>query len=144
MDDVVIEIDERDLEECGPDDPKWTPEQAKAMLAKLSAHYGEPVKPISHYCKAFYTWQRAIETAYRQETEPYTKLSFENMVRDIRSVALYVSKSNLLARLLYIGEELRTEPCPIHKGHWSGCAWEESACPYCMSGSNITGWKKPV
>jgi len=129
--------------ECEAATPDLTEEEAEELLAKLSLHYGEPVKPISLYCTAFRTWQRAIEEASRRETEPERKGSFEAMARDLRNTSLHVAKSNLLARLLYVGEELRTEPCPIHKGHWSGCVWDdENQCPHCMSGDNITGWVK--
>jgi hypothetical protein len=121
---------------------KLTDGQADALLAKLSAHYGEPVKPISQYCRAFRVWQKAIEDACLQETNEGTKLSFQTMLRDIQETALHVAKSNLLWRLLYLGEGLRIDPCPIHKGHWSGCVWDEDACPHCMSGSNVTGWVK--
>lgn len=110
------------------------------MLARLSEHYGEPVKPIGEYCEAFRTWQVAIEDAYERETKPHLKVEFEAMVRDIGNTRLHIAKSNLLARLLYAGEELRTEPCPIHNGHWSGCAWGDDRCPHCMSGDNVTGW----
>jgi len=117
-----------------------TDEEARALLARLSDHYGEPVKPIGQYCAAFRTWQNAIEEAYTRETEPALKADFEAMIRDIANTRVLVTKSNLLWRLLYEGEGLRTEPCPIHKGHWSGCAWGDDQCPHCMSGDNITGW----
>jgi len=120
--------------------PKWTEEEAKDLLDKLSLFYGEPVKPISQYCRAFRTWQGAVEAAAERESDPALKTSFEGMVRDIRSVSVHVGKSNLLARLLYAGEELRTEPCPIHKGRWSGCVWGDGRCPHCMSGDSVTGW----
>ena|SRR5258705_9447945 len=48
-------------------------------------------------------------------------------------------KSCLLFRLIYAGERLRTHPCPIHKGRWSGCSTEP--CPAgCSSEGNVTGW----
>jgi hypothetical protein len=53
-----------------------------------------------------------------------------------------IAKSCLLWRLIYEGQELRRVPCPVHEGHWSGCAWPErpeDACA-CMDGSNVTGW----
>jgi hypothetical protein len=57
-------------------------------------------------------------------------------------IRLSISKSNLLWRLMYGGEEIRTRPCPIHKGKWSGCNLaEDTACKgLCMSGHNVTGW----
>jgi hypothetical protein len=53
-------------------------------------------------------------------------------------VALAIHKSNCLWRLLYAGEELRTKPCPVHKGRWSGVA-PDPGCG-CWSYGNITGW----
>ena len=56
-----------------------------------------------------------------------------------RGVMLAVWKSCLLDRLIYGGEELRTVPCPIHKGQWSRCHIE--LCPEgCNFGSSYTGW----
>lgn len=53
--------------------------------------------------------------------------------------SLDVGKSCLLGRMIYGGEELRTRPCPVHKGMWSGCS--PNACAAgCGYGMNITGW----
>ena len=123
---------------------QWSPEAAQVLLDQLSLYFGEPVKPISQYCDAFRTWHEAIEQAFRRaEDNSYEKRTLESMVVAIREVSLMVSKSNLLARLLYEGEKLRTEPCPIHQGRWSGCVWGEQRCPHCMSGDNVTGWVAP-
>jgi hypothetical protein len=129
--------------------PKWTPEEAEAMLENLRLYYKEPVMPIGKYCEAFRTWQDAIEDAAEQAKEdpdesPFARQSLEDMARAIQEVSTLVSKSNLLSRLLYGGEELRTERCPIHKGHWSGCVWGDGRCPHCMSGDNVTGWVRPA
>lgn len=54
-----------------------------------------------------------------------------------------IAKSNLLHRLIYIGEPLRTKKCPEHQGRWSGCDWnfdEDKPVCECTSGLNITGW----
>ena len=67
---------------------------------------------------------------------------YEEAVEKIRWVFMQIRKSNLLARLLYDGQALRTMPCPEHKGHWSGCKWPKDPkdlCP-CMDGCNVTGW----
>lgn len=50
------------------------------------------------------------------------------------SVWIAIEKSNLLYRLLYLGESLRIAPCPQHKGHWSG---DFGSCLY---GCGMTGW----
>lgn len=36
---------------------------------------------------------------------------------------LGIMKSCLLYRLIYLNEEPRTVPCPVHKGKWSGIQW---------------------
>ena len=48
-----------------------------------------------------------------------------------------ISKSDLLARMFYLGEEPRTEKCPLHKGHWSGIEHDENVCPH---GCGLCGW----
>jgi hypothetical protein len=57
-------------------------------------------------------------------------------------VFFQIRKSNLLSRLIYAGEPVRTKPCPVHKGRWSGCTLpEDTKCDgACMHGSNVTGW----
>jgi len=57
---------------------------------------------------------------------------------DIDSVFLKIRKSNLLWRLLYNGQPLRTTLCPLHKGKWSGCFLKEP-CD-CEDNGNVTGW----
>jgi hypothetical protein len=58
-------------------------------------------------------------------------------------ISLQIDKSNLLWRLLYAGEQVRSTPCPVHKGKWSGCGpdprWTDSRCG-CWSYGNVTGW----
>lgn len=63
-----------------------------------------------------------------------------------RPLWIVIPKSNLLARLLYGGEKLRTTPCPVHCGTWSGvpfpAAWfkaDLSGNPY-YCGCQGTGW----
>lgn len=56
---------------------------------------------------------------------------------------LRITKSCLLKRLLYIGEPLRTVPCPVHKGRWQGCFMEP--CPHgCDTCGCTTGWLPPA
>lgn len=49
-----------------------------------------------------------------------------------------IRKSNLLYRLLYGGEPLRTQPCPEHQGVWSGIGTPDK--PDCPHGCGFTGW----
>lgn len=94
-----------------------TEEEALAMLDALEKHYREPVMPVSRYCGAFETWFRVMA----EKGEHFA------------GVRLAITKSNLLARLIYAGEELRTRECPKHKGRWSGILACEHGCDY-------TGW----
>lgn len=73
-----------------------------------------------------------LETLYRYEAE----------ADRVSCVFSQITRSNLLARLLYDGEPLRERPCPVHKGKWSGCTWPTKSedCCSCMSGCNVTGW----
>jgi len=63
----------------------------------------------------------------------------EDLLAQIHYVFTQIHKSNLLHRLLYQGQKLRSRPCPEHKGTWSGCHWEALPCG-CQDGSNVTGW----
>jgi hypothetical protein len=51
--------------------------------------------------------------------------------------AIDIHKSDLLYRLIYCGEKLRTEQCPEHKGEWSGLEHPDHRCPH---GCGLTGW----
>lgn len=66
-----------------------------------------------------------ILEASRELPEPVRKV--------FGSIHLRVHKSNCLGRLLYGGEDLRTDPCPQHKGMWVGP--HNGHCP-CQG----TGW----
>jgi len=162
-----------------------TDEQAKELLAALSSFYSVPVMPISRYCEALRTWQRALDEragriraelypgidgdskdpatveAYdlfkkeqkpedfyataRAENREVTKREYQrmdlaqcmSMSDSVGDVFLQISKSNLLARLLYAGEKLRSKMCPEHKGKWSGIEFSDTRCPH---GCQLTGW----
>lgn len=162
-----------------------TNDEAEAMLAELSKHYGTPVMPISRYCEALRTWQDALServsrlkeelypgfcgdnkdpktveacelyiaekkipnlyTLARAENRQLTPREngienlreFENRSQYVDDVFRQISKSNLLARLLYAGEKIRAEMCPIHKGVWSGIEWGDTVCPHKCQ---LTGW----
>jgi hypothetical protein len=118
-----------------------TQKQVEAMLLQLREHYHQPVMPVGAYCDAFRSWLTAIEDAVKREPG---SLELSGMLERLRDVQTDVFKSNMLYRLLYLGEPVRTEMCPIHKGHWSGCASPERECPHCMSGSDVTGWVGPT
>jgi hypothetical protein len=69
----------------------------------------------------------------------------EEATSNVAHVFLQIRKSNLLWRLIYAGETLREQQCPVHKGHWSGCRWDKDNCA-CQSlqngkvASDVTGW----
>jgi hypothetical protein len=114
-----------------------TDTEAEAMLRRLSRHYRQPVMPIRRYCNALRTWmavrrkkQRDFEKAHPDDT------SYPNQwVNHLRTVDVMISKSNLLYRLLYLGEELRTEMCPEHKGKQHMGVLLNNSCE-----CNGTGW----
>jgi hypothetical protein len=64
-------------------------------------------------------------------------LSFEEADHQVERTFLAIHKSNLLARILYAGEKLRSQACPEHKGKWSGIEWPENPCPHKCQ---MTGW----
>lgn len=94
-----------------------TNEEAEALLKQLSEHYSEPVMPVRRYCQAFEDWGRALNEN-GHELSQYV---------NIMVTAIY--KSNLLARLIYGGEKLRTKKCPVHQGTWSGCSFPDDSLP---------------
>jgi hypothetical protein len=111
--------------------------KAEEMLRELAEHYGEPVRRVSDYCNAFMDWARVL--AERGKEDDYEAAHYGEIANKLASVQLPIVKSNYLARRIYVGETHRTEKCPTHKGHWSGCYPEP--CPDgCTSGMDVTGW----
>jgi hypothetical protein len=104
-------------------------QQAEVQLKLLEEHFGEPVQPVSRYCGSLEAWANAVRA------NPELK----DLAMDIGRVFLAIRKSNLLARLIYGGQEVRTRKCPVHQGRWSGCVFEDPGCG-CLDGSNVTGW----
>lgn len=107
-----------------------TREYAESLLRTLSAVYEEPVMPVSRYCKALETWAKAVQQCHDGR--------LLEVAKHFDEIAMAIRKSNLLFRLIYLGEQIRTVPCPVHKGVWSGCK-PDGECE-CMSGFNVTGW----
>ena len=117
-----------------------TDAEAEAMLAELTKHYRQPVMPVERYCAALQAWATALEDRAERSKEKHD----EQQAQDVRHVFMSIRKSCLLDRLIYGGEKLRTEMCPVHQGKWSGCRWDdESFACGCGFGSNVTGWLKP-
>lgn len=121
------------------DDDKLTNEEAEAMLKRLTKHFREPVLPMRRYCDGLRTWADCIgelNTPGRSFGHEYVEEDHKfgaDYAGHLRDILRDISKSNLLARILYGGEKLRTRPCPEHKGRWSGIM----TCPY---GCGETGW----
>lgn len=93
-----------------------------------------PLLRLSDVCNTLRKWARLKGNPNTPEGRRWFNIWQE--------VDLAISKSNLLARLFFTEEDVRPEPCPDHKGKWSGCDWKESGvgpCA-CTTGSNVTGW----
>ena len=117
--------------------------------------HGDYKDPVTVAAQEMYTGMKAVHATalavFRGESRPkptreqldlygqFTELaSYEFLAKSVRDVFFQIGKSNLLARLIYGGEKLRTKMCPEHKGHWSGCVFrEEDRCPH---GCQHTGW----
>lgn len=128
-----------------------TEEEAQEMIRKLEQHYAEPVMPVSFYCDAFRTYAGCLrDKIKRLKDGPGTTNESDNSIYnrnreakrlseryvELTSIMINISKSNLLARLIYGKEPVRTEMCPKHKGNWSGLAEMVN----CKHGCDGTGW----
>lgn len=106
-------------------------DREEAVVRRVCAHLRQHhpgVHPIETLCRVF---ARLIDVR-RDETDPARLAFLSPGLLDIR-------KSCLLARLIYAGEPLRTRPCRIHQGTWSGIGFEP--CPDgCNYGLQYTGW----
>jgi hypothetical protein len=97
--------------------------------------------PVSEYCQVFREWAGLVHERARTAEEDYDKERWQKVSDALRIVELAIVKSCYLGRRLYLNEDTREVPCPIHKGHWSGCKWGEEMCPEgCQDGANVTGW----
>lgn len=94
------------------------------MMVQLSKHFGQPVRPVKDYCAALSTWFGI----YKEKAD-------ETSQAILYKANIDLSKSNLLWRMIYNGEKLRLNPCPIHKGKWSGYSFDG-----CFVGCEESGW----
>lgn len=109
-------------------------------LRELEKYYGEPVMPVSQYCKAFRTWAECLVEADKEaQAEGKNPSHGLRFVQHLPEILLAIQKSNLLFRLIYMKLPARKKKCPVHKGSWSGCVWGDDVCE-CVVGSNVTGW----
>lgn len=110
---------------------KLSDEELRELHAKLHAHYGEPVLPIKKFCDAFRTWRSVM--LVRSVSMPADEVPGFLRGQVPNDLERAIVKSNLLYRMLYLGEELRKEKCPKHNGVWSGIG-------PCYHGCSSTGW----
>lgn len=115
---------------------KLTDEEAEALLKKLSKHFRQPVMPVSRYCKSLWTWMDCVVEAY-EEDGSHKGARFSDIAPVMDRLKLAIQKSNLLWRLIYDGQPLRTKKCPEHQGHWRGVPFPHNDCEH---GCDLTGW----
>lgn len=106
---------------------------------------GTPVMPVTFFCGFLQKWKDLYAVPHEEERHEGEMKRRDEFIGTVNDVFLQIRKSNLLWRMIYGGEQARTEPCPVHKGRWSGCnVPEETPCKgACMSGNNVTGWLPP-
>jgi hypothetical protein len=120
--------------------PALSQDDANRLLAVLSTHFKQPVKPVEEYCAGIMDWFRVIvrnnrDQVLREHDRGMTQGS--SYYQHLDRILVDMQKSNLLWRRIYLGEPLRTELCPMHHGHWEGSTAIAVGCPYGCQG---TGW----
>lgn len=113
-------------------------QEARELLHHLEQFYKEPVLPLGKFCSAMERWMDCI---VKNNTDP-TLMQGEaghgyRYFRSLSQMRIDIRKSNLLGRLLYAREPLRTRMCPLHKGHYDGETMFFKKCPHLCDG---TGW----
>lgn len=86
------------------------------------------------YLEATFDGVMAIDRLCRK----LTRWSLDHDGPIMHELRLEISRSSLLGRLIYVGEPLRMQRCPIHDGRWAG---RFERCPAgCNFETQITGW----
>jgi hypothetical protein len=126
------------------DDNDFCVEAAKAESYNDSYpfHSYGPLVRLSDVCNILRTWARAYTEPLPGDHE-YKTAERQRFSDAWSHIDLQIRKSCLLDRLFFQKEGLRMEPCPEHKGRWSGCSWSSTPCA-CQNGSNVTGWLPAV
>lgn len=96
----------------------------------------------SKFCEIMDAWAQACMTEL--PTDDDHKKEWRKKFREAwQFIRLSIRKSCLLDRLMYGGETLRTVPCPVHKGRWSGCSVDPQpdGCN-CRHDICLTGWQQ--
>lgn len=140
--DEVIELRERITRMTEEQSALFEHDSTEAMLAELQRRFGCRVAPVKEYCEIFETWAGLIRAkAAELEARPvesfgrYERDRWKKAVEALDTLRLFIFKSSYLGRRIYGGEKHRTRPCPVHKGVWSGCAFEPPLC-----GCDLAGW----
>ena len=112
---------------------------------QLAQHYGQPVRPVSEVCNGIYAWLDVLADQHTgrgiENGRSHALTSIGTAWKENKSMVLTsAAKSNLLFRLLYLGEDVRTQACPVHAGEWSGYTGTPESTCRCQSGANFTGW----
>ena len=89
-------------------------------------------KEKQEYCQKIGQWAEACCTDLPDDSESKKEWR-ANFRKHWAFMRLAASKSNLLGRLVYGEQDVRTEMCPTHKGHWSGLDDGSCKCGH-------TGW----
>ena len=112
--------------------------EAQQMLLRLEEFYKEPVLPLHNFCQAMQLW---FECIVKNNSDPALRRhdgeQGYNYFKFLQQMRIDIRKSNLLGRILYGKEPLRTRMCPVHKGHYNGEAMFFTKCPHSCDG---TGW----
>jgi hypothetical protein len=105
------------------------------MLKLLTEHFQQPVLPMRRFCAAISQWFRCIEELNTDPEEEKQWCQGNEYWMHLRKIETDIQKSNLLYRLLYVGEKFRTEKCPAHKGHLTFAQEQVEGCT-----CDGTGW----
>lgn len=114
-----------------------TSDMATGTVTKPNGQSYGPLLRLSDVCNILRLWAGKFAEELPDDKE-YKRDAREKFAEAWHAVDLAISKSCLLDRLFFQKEGVRTQPCPEHKGQWSGCNWDK-ACA-CQNGSNVTGW----
>ena len=101
----------------------------------------QPIRPVSEYCDALVQYATALQRCAEEGNPgPFGSADEASEIAEaLFKLNLWGRKSNLLWRLIYLGQDLRTEKCPTHQGRWSGYGYGDNTCE-CQVGLDITGW----
>ena len=119
-------------------EPIRSREEAREQLKRLEDFYGVPVLPLRSFCDGISIWMDCI---VKNNTDlELTKGGMQHGYKyyeALTQMRIDIMKSNLLGRLFYAKEPLRTRMCPVHKRHYCGEAMFFQKCPHLCDG---TGW----